>query len=108
MSAQTERSTDRHEAIGDDTVERMTQLFKAFADPTRLRILNALLHGEAAVGEIAEAVGISVSAASHQLAYLRAIRLVRGRRDGRSVRYSLDDLHVREVFATGRRHVEHD
>jgi ArsR family transcriptional regulator len=89
------------------TMQTMAQLFKALADPTRLGILHVLSGGEMAAGDIARAVGMSPSAVSHQLAFLRASRIVRRRRDGRSVYYALDDDHVRELFAQGLEHATH-
>jgi len=85
----------------------MAQLFKALADPTRLRILHFLSDEEKAAGDIARAVGLSASAVSHQLSYLYASRIVRRRREGRSVYYALDDDHVRELFAQALEHATH-
>jgi len=95
------------ERLDDDVVERMTLLFKSFADPTRIRILHALLEGERSVGEIAERVEMTPSAVSHQLAFLRMVRLVKSRRNGRTVIYSLDDEHVHQLFRQGIEHVVH-
>ncbi len=92
------RSADAAKLATMDTVDTMAQLFKALADPTRLRILHVLVDKETAAGDIARAVGLSPSAASHQLSYLYASRIVRRRREGRSVYYALDDDHVRELF----------
>jgi ArsR family transcriptional regulator, zinc-responsive transcriptional repressor len=89
------------------TMDTMAQLFKALADPTRLRILHVLAAEEKAAGEIARAVGLSASATSHQLSYLYASRIVRRRRQGRSIYYALDDDHVRELFAQALEHATH-
>ena len=89
------------------TMQTMAQLFKALADPTRLGILHFLGRGEMAAGDIARAVEMSPSAVSHQLAFLRASRIVRRRREGRSVYYELDDDHVRELFAQALEHATH-
>ena len=91
-----------------DTFDQVAQLFKALGDPTRLRILYALLGQERSVGDIAAAVHMSTSAVSHQLSYLRTMRLVRHRREGRAVFYALDDDHVRSLFTQGLEHASHD
>ncbi len=90
------------------TAQDLAELFRALADPTRLRIIAELLAaGEATVGQLAERVGISESAASHQLRGLRQMRLVRARRAGRHVWYALDDDHVAALFRMGLDHVLH-
>ena len=81
------------------------ELFKVFADPSRLRILSALGAGELCVCDLVETLGMSQSAVSHQLALLRGARLVRYRREGKTVYYSLDDLHVGAILAVGLDHV---
>jgi DNA-binding transcriptional ArsR family regulator len=75
-------------------------------DPTRVRILDALAAGELCVCDIASLVGISESAASHQLRLLRGLRLVRPRRAGRQVYYAVDDHHILELLNQARTHVE--
>ena len=89
------------------TMEAMAQLFKALADPTRLRILHFLGDREQAAGDIARALAMSPSAVSHQLAFLHGARILRRRRAGRSVYYALDDDHVRALFAQGLEHAMH-
>jgi DNA-binding transcriptional ArsR family regulator len=96
------------ERLSDETAERLALLFKAFNDPTRLKILYALMGRELSVGKIAKAVGMSPSAVSHQLSLLRTMRIVKNRREGRTVIYSLDDDHVRFLFEQGLEHVTHD
>ena len=88
--------------------ETMAEWFKALSDPTRLRILHALLSGERSVSDIADEAGASSSAVSHQLAYLRSIRLVKNRRNGRSVYYALDDAHVLALLEQALEHANHD
>ena len=90
------------------TWERMSLVYKALADPTHLRILHALIDRERSVGDVARAVQLSASAASHELSHLRLVRLVRSRRDGRTVYYRLDDEHVRDLFMRGLDHATHD
>ena len=79
--------------------------FKVLGDSTRLRILHALLAGELCVCDLSETLGMSVSAVSHQLAVLKTARLVRHRREGKIVYYSLSDEHVSSVLQSMRTHL---
>jgi DNA-binding transcriptional ArsR family regulator len=88
------------------TVEALADTFRVLGDPTRVRILDALSSGELCVCDIASLVGISESAASHQLRLLRGMRLVRPRRAGRLVYYAVDDHHILELLAQALTHVE--
>jgi DNA-binding transcriptional ArsR family regulator len=90
---------------GPDELEQMEGFFKALGDATRLRILHALLAGELCVCDLSEALGMSVSAVSHQLAVLKAARLVSHRRDGKVIYYAHADDHVSEVLASMRTHL---
>jgi len=90
------------------TATHMAQIFKALSDPTRVRIISALAHGEMCVYELAAALGMSQSAVSHQLRTMRDMRLVRYRREGRHVYYTLNDEHIRDLFHKGLAHAEHD
>ena len=83
----------------------LADLFKVFSDTTRIKILYALMSGELCVADIAEAVGASQSAVSHQLRILKASRLVKFQRDGKNVLYSLSDDHVYTVIAQGLNHI---
>jgi DNA-binding transcriptional ArsR family regulator len=90
-------------------IERLTETFRLLADPGRMRIVIEL-HGEEerAVGDLARATGLSPTACSQQLRLLRAARLVRRRRDGRHVYYSLFDDHVVELVEVVERHLAED
>ena len=90
------------------TVEALADTFRILGDPTRVRIVGALVSGQLCVHEIAEVVGISESAVSHQLRLMRSMRLVRGRREGRCVYYTLDDQHIVDLFQQGLRHVSEE
>jgi DNA-binding transcriptional ArsR family regulator len=90
---------------GDD-VEGLAETFRALGDPTRVRILDALSHGELCVCDLAAVLGVSQSAVSHQLRLLRGLRLVRSRRDGRMIFYALDDRHIISLFRQTLRHVQ--
>ena len=85
--------------------EKVAELFKVFGDATRIQILSVLMDGELSAGQISEKLSMSASAVSHQLAMLRSSRLVRGRRDGRSVLYSLNDEHVEKIISCGMEHI---
>ena len=93
--------------LNENTATNLAGLFRALSDPTRLRIIAALMDGEVNVSTLAEIVGISESAVSHQLSTMRHMRLVRARRQGRQVYYSLDDEHVADLFQRGLEHVTH-
>ena len=89
------------------TATKMAETFKAVSDPTRVRILSALSHQELCVCDIAAVLGMSQSAISHQLRLLRVMGLVRNRKEGRMVYYTLDDEHVHQLFRVGLEHVRH-
>ena len=89
----------------EDVVLSLAELFKALGDPTRVKILNCLQMSDMCVGEIADKLGMSTSAISHQLRVLKAIKLVKGTKEGKEVRYSLDDDHVTLIMQCGLTHV---
>jgi ArsR family transcriptional regulator len=94
--------------LDEQTAMRMAALFDSLSDPTRLRILAALMAGEANVGDLVQLVGLSKSAVSHQLRGLRDKRVIRTRKQGRQVFVSLDDEHILELFQRGLDHVCHE
>ena len=83
----------------------LADLFKVFSDTTRIKILYSLMSGERCVADIAEAVGATQSAVSHQLRILKASRLVKFQRDGKNVLYSLSDDHVYTMLSQGLTHI---
>ncbi len=87
---------------------KLARTFQALADPTRVRIISALMKTELCVCDIAALLGISQSAISHQLRQMRDLRLVKSHKQGRIVYYSLDDDHIRDLFGMGLEHLEHD
>lgn len=89
----------------DDTLIDLAELFKVFGDSTRIKILSALSCKELCVCDLSTAVGMSVSAVSHQLKILKNAELVRFRRDGKIVFYSLADDHVNTILKQGLEHV---
>ena len=98
----------RQRLVPDREVEALAETFRILGDPTRVRILDVLAMGELCVCDIAELVDISESAVSHQLRLLRGMRLVRPRRAGRQVYYSIDDHHIISLFQQGLRHVREE
>jgi len=88
------------------TIDELAATFKVLAEPTRVRILHAVSEEELCVCDIAAVVQATPSAISHQLRILRAARLVKSRKEGKMVYYSLDDDHVRNLFEEGIRHIE--
>lgn len=89
------------------TASRLAETFKALSDPTRVRIISALSNAELCVCDIAATLGMSQSAISHQLRVLRNLRLVRYRKEGKIVYYSLDDEHIEGLFRQGLEHAQH-
>jgi DNA-binding transcriptional ArsR family regulator len=97
-------SNDKTDARQTDLLEDLADFYKVFGDPTRLRILRALMESERCVHELATSLGMQQSAVSHQLRILKQSRLVRARRVGKEAHYSLSDDHVRTVFEQGLVH----
>jgi len=86
----------------------LAELFKIFGDSTRIRILYVLSEAEVCVCDLAEALNMTQSAISHQLKILKQSKLVKNRRDGKSIFYSLADEHVRSILQMGLEHIEED
>lgn len=89
----------------EKTLYELAELFKVLSDCTRVKILYALLNAEMCVCDIAALLGMTQSAISHQLRVLKQSRLVKHRRDGKVVYYSLDDEHVKQIFDQGLIHI---
>ena len=85
--------------------EQIAELFKAFGDTTRVQILTLLAEQERCVNDIAQAIGLSQSAVSHQLRFLKQMHLIKYRREGKNLLYSLADDHVRTILQMGLEHV---
>ena len=90
----------------DELLFDLAELFKVFGDSTRMKIICALLEEELCVGDIAVITNSTPSAISHQLRVLKQAKLVKYRKEGKSVFYSLDDDHVKQIFEKGREHIE--
>ncbi len=89
----------------EEVLYDLAELFKVFGDSTRVRILIALFESELCVCDISEALGMTQSAVSHQLQILRTNKLVKSRREGKQMYYSLDDEHVVTIIAQGLSHI---
>jgi ArsR family transcriptional regulator len=95
----------RTSSLPDDEVLELARLFKVLGDPTRTRILRALRSGELCVCDVSHVLGMSISSVSHQLRVLREHNLVKARRDGKIVFYTLADPHVLDLHETALEHV---
>ncbi len=93
--------------LDEPTAAQLASLFEALSDPTRVRILSALMEGEVNVGDLVQQIGLSKSAISHQLRGLKDKRLIRSRKAGRLVYVAIDDDHVTELFQRGLDHALH-
>lgn len=91
--------------INENTLYDVAELFKNFSDSTRIRILYCLIENERSVSEIASLLNMNQSAISHQLRLLKNSKLVKNRRDGKTIYYSLDDDHVYNIIYQGIEHI---
>lgn len=115
MAKETERSpidaeavaTAQQQALPETNLLLIVETFQALADPTRARILYALTRQTLCVRDLAIVVGVSESGVSHHLRFLRDRRLVKSRRDGTTIYYSVDDQHVAALFQEANHHVDH-
>lgn len=90
----------------DEVLYDLAEIFKVFGDSTRIRILYALFENELCVGDLAQILNLSQSSVSHQLRILKNSKLVKFRREGKIMFYSLDDDHVRAILSMGMEHIE--
>lgn len=93
--------------VEEKTAIDLAELFKALGDPTRVKMIYALLDRELCVHDLCQVLDMAQSAVSHQLRYLRNVRIVKRRKAGKTVYYSLDDDHVKEIFVQTLQHVQH-
>lgn len=98
----------KKEMLDDNTVRDMADIFKVLGDPNRVKIIHCLAREELCVCDLAQLLRMSISAVSHQLRALRDRRLVKYRRDGKIVYYSLDDAHIVTLFKQCLDHIKHD
>lgn len=99
-------SPDRDSVLPLDDARAIARFFQVLADPTRVRLLTALAGQEYCVSDLMSALGMDQSAVSHQLKYLREMGLVRWKKNGRHVFYSLDDSHLRDILMSSIAHLE--
>jgi DNA-binding transcriptional ArsR family regulator len=90
-----------------DDAQKVAQLFKSLSDPTLVRLISLLAAHELCVHTIVEVMGMTQPAISHQLQTLRAQRVVRARKEGKHVYYTLDDTHIGDLFRQGLAHIQH-
>lgn len=96
----------KNNLLSDEEIFDLAELFKVFGDSTRMKIINALMKQDLCVCDIALITNSTPSAISHQLRVLKQAKLVKYKKEGKSVIYSLDDEHVKEIFEKGREHIE--
>ena len=94
--------------LDEHSAAHVAELFRAFSDTSRVRIMSALLDGEKNVSTLAELVGITESAVSHHMRGLRQMHIVTARRDGKEVYYRMDDPHIITLFKQGMEHLRND
>ena len=95
----------KHKMIDDDILIDVSEFFKIFGDSTRIKIINALIHSEMCVCDIAYLLGMTHSAISHQLRILKQAKIVKYKKIGKMVYYMLDDTHIEKIFKQGVEHV---
>lgn len=96
-----------NDSFDQQTIDSVTEIFKALSDGNRIRIMHLLSHGECSVGHIAHTLDISQSNVSHQLRLLKQAHLVKSKRDGQSMIYTLDDTHVTTLLKQAIHHATH-
>src|SRR4029078_6277489 len=106
MSTCSDIQTLKAALLSDESVQALAETFKMLGDATRVRILNAISRTELCVRDLADLLGLTESAVSHQLRLLRGMRLVRPRRAGQQIFYTLDDQHIVRLFEQGRDNLE--
>jgi DNA-binding transcriptional ArsR family regulator len=94
--------------LNEHTAAHVAELFRSFSDTSRVRILSAIIEQEVNISTLAEMVGLTESAVSHHMRGLRQMRLVKSRRDGKEVYYSMDDPHIIALFQQGVKHVQEE
>jgi len=103
-----DREKRDYQFLAEEDIEIIAQTFKVLSDPTRIKILHLLSQNECSVTHLAEVLGMSQSAVSHQLRLLKNLRLVKFRREGHTVYYSCDDDHVIMLLKQAVQHITHD
>lgn len=99
--------TVRNHLLNETDAVELADFFKALGDPTRVKMIHALLQSELCVHDLTEVLEMNQSAVSHQLRFLRNTRIVKRRKVGRTVYYSLDDNHIEQIFSQTLQHLKH-
>lgn len=99
---------NQRQVLSDEQAGDLAELFKALGDPTRVKIISALIERELCVHDLTVLLKMGQSAVSHQLRYLRNLRIVKRRKEGKTVYYSLDDDHIEQIFLQTLQHLAHD
>ncbi|MFD0682002.1 MULTISPECIES: ArsR/SmtB family transcription factor [unclassified Paenibacillus] len=99
--------TLKQNLITEHTAAGLAEVFKALGDPTRVKIIYTLVQNELCVHDLTVVLDMSQSAISHQLRYLRNLRIVKRRKVGKTVFYSLDDEHIEQIFVQMLQHIKH-
>jgi ArsR family transcriptional regulator, zinc-responsive transcriptional repressor len=107
MTLEKDKQQQNLKELDEETLFIVSQTFKALSDPTRIRILHLLFEGEHSVNEIAEKLSLLQSTVSHQLRFLKNLRLVKFRREGTTLYYSCDDEHVMDLLRQTIEHANH-
>lgn len=107
MGSETDLTALKMSMISDPAASGMADLFKALGDATRVKVIYALLDKELCVHDISVLLDMGQSAISHQLRYLRNLRIVKRRKAGKTVFYSLDDEHIEQIFVLTLQHLKH-
>ncbi len=105
---ETDLTEVKRKMVDDASAHELADLFKALSDPTRVKLIGALLINELCVHDLAVLLGMGQSAISHQLRYLRNVRIVKRRKSGKTVFYSLDDSHIEQLFVLTMQHLKHE
>jgi len=103
-----EISSLKSRILDEHLASNLSDIFKALGDPTRVKIIYALVQNELCVHDLSVVLGMAQSAVSHQLRYLRNLRIVKRRKSGKTVFYSLDDDHVEQIFVQTLQHIKHE
>jgi DNA-binding transcriptional ArsR family regulator len=94
--------------LPDQAAVQLAELFKALGDPNRVKLIHTLMQGELCVHDLSEILEMGQSAVSHQLRYLRNLRIVKRRKEGKTVYYSLDDAHIEQILIQTLQHLHHE
>jgi len=98
----------KNKLLAEDEVNNVAEIFKILGDGTRIRIIDALFHNELCVCDIADILKMSQSAISHQLRLMRTTRILKQRKEGKNVYYSLEDQHIKDILGQCINHIKHN